>query len=107
MQKEILQGNFTLRISDKLPSNNRIELYALEPVAYFLHKKRDFLERLHSKKEFFDRKELIEYQNNLKLLAGDSPEGKARKERIERRRVNALDMHGIYVNRDKQSYFKN
>lgn len=43
MQKEILKGNFTLKISDNMKTPYKIEKYAQEPVAYFLHKKRDFL----------------------------------------------------------------
>ena len=43
MQKEILKGNFQLKISEKMNAPSRIEKFAQEPVAYYLHKRRDFL----------------------------------------------------------------
>ena len=61
MQKEILQGNFKLKISEKMAPKARIEKFALEPVAYFLHKRRDFLSRLNNKKELYEKKDIIEY----------------------------------------------
>jgi hypothetical protein len=69
---------------------SRVEKFAEEPVAYFLHKRRDFLQRLHSKKEEFEQKAIIGYQNTLKFIAGESPEGRRRVERLQRRREDSL-----------------
>lgn len=43
LQKEILNGNFTLAIGDKLKMQEKIIKYASEPVSFHLHKKRDFI----------------------------------------------------------------
>lgn len=56
-QKEILKGNFKLKISEKMQNPFKIERYAQEPVAYFLHKNRDFLQRLYNKREQFEKKD--------------------------------------------------
>jgi hypothetical protein len=60
-QKEILKGKFQLKISESLQQSHRIEKYAQEPVAYFLHKKRDFLQRLFKTKAMMEDREIIEY----------------------------------------------
>lgn len=60
-QKEILKGKFQLKISDTLLKSQRIEKYAQEPVAYFLHKKRDFLQRLFKTKAMLEDREILEY----------------------------------------------
>jgi hypothetical protein len=50
MQQEILKGKFKLRINDKMEISHKIGKYAQEPVAYYLHKRRDFLQRLFKTK---------------------------------------------------------
>ena len=47
--EEKLKGNFIVNISTKLPEPLRIAQFANEPVAFFLHKRRDFLPRLRGK----------------------------------------------------------
>lgn len=47
--EEKLRGNFEIRIREDLPANLRIEQLAYEPVAFHLHKRRDFLPRLEGK----------------------------------------------------------
>ena len=44
--EEKLKGNFILNISTKLPEPLRIAQFGNEPVAFYLHKRRDFLSRL-------------------------------------------------------------
>ena len=78
MQQEILKGKFKLKISDHLEKPQRIEKYAQEPTAYFLHKKRDFLQRLFRTKAQLEEREIIDYQNTLKFIAGESQEGRER-----------------------------
>jgi dsDNA-binding SOS-regulon protein len=56
-----LKGKFQLKISESLQKSHRIEKYAQEPVAYFLHKKRDFLQRLFKTKAKMEDREIIEY----------------------------------------------
>ena len=75
MQQEIMKGKFKLKISEKLVGSERIEKYAQEPTAYFLHKRRDFLQRLFKTKAFMEEREILEYQNLLKFIAGESKEG--------------------------------
>jgi hypothetical protein len=47
--EEKLKGNFIVNISTKLPEPMRISKFANEPIAFYLHKKRDFLPRLKGK----------------------------------------------------------
>lgn len=47
---EKLKGKFSLIINDRLPMQKQIEKFSNEPVAYYLHKKRNFLEKLHKRK---------------------------------------------------------
>lgn len=56
-----MKGKFQLKISDTLLKSQRIEKYAQEPVAYFLHKKRDFLQRLFKTKAMLEDREILEY----------------------------------------------
>ena len=65
MQKEILKGNFKLSINSQIYKPLQIEKYAQEPVAYFLHKKRDFLHRLFKTKALTSEREALESQNVL------------------------------------------
>lgn len=75
-QKEILKGHFILCLNDKMDTPLRIEKYAQEPVAYFLHKRRDFLERLFNKNnKFAENRELLEYQKVLRYIAGETKDG--------------------------------
>ena len=48
--EEKLKGNFLINISTQLPEPLRIAQFANEPVAFYLHKRRDFLPRLRGKK---------------------------------------------------------
>lgn len=48
--EEKLRGNFHVKISKELPEPLRISQLANEPVAFYLHKKGDFLPRLRGKK---------------------------------------------------------
>ena len=43
---EKLQGRFKLKINDKLPMHTKIEKYANESLAFYLHKKRNFIDKL-------------------------------------------------------------
>jgi hypothetical protein len=56
----------------------QIEKFAQEPVAYFLHKKRDFLHRLFKTKALGSEREILEYQNLLRFIAGETKEGRLR-----------------------------
>jgi hypothetical protein len=78
MQQEILKGNFKIKINDQIDNALQIEKYAQEPVAYFLHKKRDFLHRLFKTKAIASERETLEYQNLLRSIAGETKEGKLR-----------------------------
>ena len=76
MQQEILKGKFKIRINNEIQKPLQIEKYAQEPVAYFLHKKRDFLHRLFKTKALTSEREAIEYQNLLRFIAGENKEGR-------------------------------
>jgi len=78
MQKEILKGNFKININDQIEKPLQIEKFAQEPVAYFLHKKRDFLHRLFKTKALASERETLEYQKLLRFLAGETKEGRIR-----------------------------
>ena len=78
MQQEILKGNFKININEKIDKPLQIEKFAQEPVAYFLHKKRDFLQRLFKTKALASERETLEYQNLLRFLAGETKEGRLR-----------------------------
>ena len=51
MNNEKLKGRFTLIINKDLPMKKQIEKFANEPVAYYLHKNRNFIEKLESRKD--------------------------------------------------------
>jgi hypothetical protein len=63
------------------------------------------LQRLHDKREQFEKKDLIDYQNHLKFIAGESPEGKCRLTRLKYKRENSLNKLGITLGENKQGYF--
>ena len=44
--EEKLKGNYRLRIRNDLPEPLRVTQFANEPIAFYLHKRRDFLPRL-------------------------------------------------------------
>ena len=50
VNNEKLKGRFTLIINKDLPMKKQIEKFANEPVAYYLHKNRNFIEKLESRK---------------------------------------------------------
>lgn len=39
----MLKGNFQLKLNEKMSTKRKIERFAAEPIAFHLHKKRDFL----------------------------------------------------------------
>lgn len=41
--KEKLKGKFRLLINHELPMHKKIERYGTEPVAFYLHKQRNFI----------------------------------------------------------------
>ena len=47
--EEKLRGNFKVNIRKDLPEPLRVSQLANEPISFFLHKKGDFLPRLHGK----------------------------------------------------------
>ncbi len=49
MIEEKLRGNFKVNIRKDLPEPLRVSQLANEPISFFLHKKGDFLPRLHGK----------------------------------------------------------
>ena len=46
--QEKLKGRFNLRLNHGLPMAKKIEKYANEPVAFHLHKNRNFINKLQS-----------------------------------------------------------
>lgn len=46
INNEKLKGKYMLKIKEQLPPPMRINQFANEPVAFHLHKKRDFFKRL-------------------------------------------------------------
>jgi len=50
-QVEVLRGRFNLNISSKQTMPQKIEKFACEPVAFHLHKRNDFLQRLLGKEK--------------------------------------------------------
>ncbi|CDW90699.1 UNKNOWN [Stylonychia lemnae] len=72
-QQEILKGNYYLNISDKLDLKQKIQKFAQEPVAFFLHKKGDFLQRLLNKQKYFENLSQVQYENILRNLAEGRP----------------------------------
>ncbi len=65
----MLRGNFELQLNNKMKTNQKIEKFAGEPVAFHLHKKRDFLDWLLSNKKELKQVQKLQYQNLLKELA--------------------------------------
>lgn len=90
MQQEILKGNFKININDQIDKPLQIEKYAQEPVAYFLHKKRDFLHRLFKTKALGSERETLEYQNLLRFIAGETKEGRIRQEELKKKRLEHI-----------------
>ena len=73
-QKEILKGNYYLNMWENLNIKTKINKFAAEPLAFHLHKRRDFISRLVSNKQFLEDQERIEYENILWFLASSSDE---------------------------------
>ena len=48
-QIEILKGRYSIHLGRKLPFNRKVEKFAFEPMAFHLHKKRDFFIRLEDR----------------------------------------------------------
>jgi hypothetical protein len=72
-QKEILKGRFTLKISSQMPFELQIQKFAGENVAFYLHKKRDFLIRLmnHAKGMVKNSSEKFNFQELLLQLEAE------------------------------------
>jgi len=57
---EKLKGRFFLKINQKLPMNKKIEAYANEKVAFYLHKSRNFIHKIkNSMKEIENEKKRL------------------------------------------------
>ncbi len=67
-QLDILHGKFHLRINKKLPYHRKIERFAQEPNAYYLHKKNDFIKRINRAAQNLDRKDETQFQNTMKKI---------------------------------------
>ena len=65
-------------------------------MAYFLHKKRDFLSRVINVKKETNEKQDEEYENTLKFIAGETEEGKKRLQALNKKREKSLEQYGIY-----------
>jgi hypothetical protein len=95
-QQEVLKGNFTLTVNDKLNTSMQIEKYAQEPVAYYLHKRRDFLERLFNKNSKpTQNKDVLDYQKMLRYVAGETRDGLERQLRKRQKQERVLDSYGM------------
>lgn len=68
-----MKGRYEVNLSNKIPLSNKIVKFAFEPVAFHLHKKRDFLDRLKSNKTSKAQEEEAKFKNLIKGLAGLSP----------------------------------
>ena len=51
MNQEKLKGKFDLKINHGLRMSKKIEMYANDDVAFFLHKNRNFLDKLKKAEE--------------------------------------------------------
>eukprot|EP00347_Sterkiella_histriomuscorum_P012778 403367259 len=71
-QIEILNGRYNLCINKELPFKKKIQQFANEPMAYYLFKKRDFVQRLEHKELNRWEKEEIEFEELIKRLIQDS-----------------------------------
>ena len=50
-QMEMMKGRYEVNMSSKLSLPKKIVKFAYEPVAFYLHKKRDFINRLDANYE--------------------------------------------------------
>ena len=46
MNKEKFKGHFQLKVNENMPMNKKIEKYGLDPVAFHLHKNRNFMKKI-------------------------------------------------------------
>jgi len=61
INQEKLKGRFDLRINHALNMNKKIEIYANDDVAFFLHKNRNFIKKLvHAKQQIEHEKRLVQ-----------------------------------------------
>ena len=49
--REKLKGHFEVKLNKKMKAHKQIETYASEPISFYLHKKRNFFERLDDTKK--------------------------------------------------------
>lgn len=69
-QVEVLNGRYNLKINGRQPMAKRIEKFACEPVAFYLHKKNDFLTRLAGKDEQSKFKDEKKLRDIIKAILG-------------------------------------
>lgn len=65
-----MKGRYEVNLSDKIPLKSKIIKFAFEPVAFHLHKKRDFLNRLKNNKVSKAREEELKFKELIKSLVG-------------------------------------
>jgi hypothetical protein len=66
----VLKGRYSLKINERQSMPKKIEKFACEPVAFFLHKKNDFITRLEGKDEKAKFKEEKELRDIIKTIVG-------------------------------------
>ncbi|CDW83733.1 UNKNOWN [Stylonychia lemnae] len=71
-QIEVLQGRYNLRMNQNLPFTCKIQQFSNEPMAYYLFKKRDFMQRLQQKELTKKEKEELEFEELTRKLMEDS-----------------------------------
>lgn len=78
--KEKLAGDFKLRINRNLQMHQKIEKYSQDSVVFFLHKKRNFIEKIHRQEQEDDlRKQADEEKQRLIEQEGSPMSGRLRK----------------------------
>ena len=67
VNQEKLMGKFDLKINHGLAMNKKIEMYANDNVAFYLHKNRNFINKLlNSQKQSAEAKKLLQQANRDK-----------------------------------------
>ena len=67
-QLDVYNGKYDLKLNKKLPYPKKIEKFAQEPIAYYLHKKNDFLKRIEKHNQNKDHLEEREFQETIKSI---------------------------------------
>jgi len=55
----LLNGRFSLRLNHNLPMGMKIERYAHEEVAFYLHKKRNFITKIKEEKKEYEKNKMM------------------------------------------------